>query len=239
MRLTLSRLDYSTFASHYTVDAVERILSNHRESLRYINIGIIPGKPPKNGNYNASRIPNFSNFQCLDELQLSSYNLMAEKPSEATAKLAAPLLRHLRINFSEESRHVKMHRVFGEDQVLWLADFASQNPVSVSNTRLQSVFIDFDDLDYNPYCDSLLYVTVSWSWQYLQQAKEEMSRYNIVMRHSEPDCIREEWDRKVADYQKWRETRASARWMENYLHPYPVYDSSSDCDLDSDGGGID
>lgn len=201
VRLSLSQLTSSAYGSHYTLDMVEPILSIHRESLQRITVGIIPGKHKEDGSWTRSGIPDFSKFQRLHELHLSAYNILVEKPIEAAAKLSAPMLRHLAMSFSTEDQHAELWKDFGEDQVLWMARFAAQNSAGGGgNKKLESLFVDF-----NPECDSWVLFdneNMTWPWDYLQQAEQEMSRFHMIMKYSKPGCAKDEWDQMVADHRK-------------------------------------
>ena len=205
VRLSLSWLTDSAYGLLYTLDAVNLILNMHRESLQYITVSIIPPSRNDHGGWIASGIPDFSKFQCLRELQLSSRNLLAEKPSQAAGKVAAPGLRQLAINFSTEDQHPESCRAFAEDQVLWIAEFASQNQIREPNTRLQGIFIDFNPgyniwhLDNNQ--------ATTWPWEYLQQAEKEFARYHLTLKYSEPACTKDKWDQMVRDHRKETEAK--------------------------------
>ena len=71
-------------------------------------------------------IPNFSRFPRLHELNLSAYKILNEEASEAAAKLAAPMLRHLTMTFDTKDEHKPPWPVFTRDQVIWIVDFSSQ-----------------------------------------------------------------------------------------------------------------
>ena len=193
-RLSLTGLSCSAYGSQYTLDKVQLILNIHRESLQHITIGKIRNRRNEDGNWIATGIPDFSKFQCLRELQTFSHNMLAEKPSKAAAKLAAPVLRHLTIKFSWACPHAD----FAESQVLWMAEFASQGPIGEPNTRLQTIFIDFQ-----PNCCSQLlqYEKAGpWPWKYVQQARKKFSRYNVAMTYSEPGCTKEKWDQMMRNH---------------------------------------
>lgn len=184
-RLSLSGFNRSVFKYSYTLDAVERILSSHRESLQHISVSMIPDRRsqhPHHHDWIASGIPDFSEFQSLRELQLSSHNLLAEKPFQAAAKLAAPALRHLALDTSAKDRHLESCRAFAEDQLLWMTHFARQNQIREPNTRLQSIFMNFSPEFEVLHLDDD--VARTWPWYYLQQAEKEFSRYDLTMRYT-------------------------------------------------------
>ena len=191
VRLSLSQLAGSTYWSDYTSGAVERILDIHRDSLQLIEVGVIPGRRDQRETRFANSIPDFSRFPCLHEVYLSAYNILAEKPSKAAAKVSAPVLRHLGLRFCTEDQVRESFRDFSQDQVQWMADFASEK--SNPNNKLQSVFIDF-----HPVIDILREDEAPiWPWDYLQQAEKEMSQYHIEMKWSEPDFTQDEWDQRL------------------------------------------
>ena len=197
VRLSLSHFTLSRYGFEYKHDALELVLSVHRETLQYIRVGFILNTSNEDGTSTVSGIPDFSKFQCLRELHLSAYNILAEKPCQAAAKLATPVLRHLTMSFSTEEEYSESWREFAEDEVLWMADFASQKPIGESNTWLQRVFVDFIPNCYIWVLDEN--ETTTWPWDYLQQAEKELLRYNITMGCSKPSCTRDEWDQMVGD----------------------------------------
>ncbi|CAD6582961.1 MAG: hypothetical protein ASARMPREDX12_001132 [Alectoria sarmentosa] len=217
VRLSLSQLINSSHGREYTLDALEPILNIHRESLQYIMVRIIPEKPNEDAPWTRSGIPNFSKFRCLHELHLSAYNLLAEKPSEAAVKLAAPLLRHLAMSFHTEDQHSESWTDFAADQALWMADFASQKATKETNTKLESVYVDF-----NPECDVWSVYEgqdMTWPWEHLQQAEQELSRCNITMKYSKPGCTKDEWDQIIVNLRKASEAEAGPKRIDDYLVP--------------------
>ena len=200
IRLSLSQLTNSAYGSHYTLDLVEPILSIHCESLQHITVGIIPGKQEGDGSRTTSGIPDFSKFPRLRELHLSAYNIMEEKPSEAAAKLAAPMLRHLAMEFYTDDEHFASREDFAEDEVLWMAGFASQYLARETDNSLESVFVDFQPI--NDFCSLYDSEDMTWPWEYLRRAEKEMSRCKVVLKYSKPGCTKDEWDQAVAD--NWR-----------------------------------
>lgn len=189
-RLSLSGLTSSTYEPYYTLDAVERILGFHHESLQHISVSVIPGWDEQDG-WIDSGIPDFSKFKSLREVQLSAHNLLTEKPSQAAAKLAAPGLRHLALTFGAE---VESWTSFDYDEVHWMVRFARKNQIREPKTSLQSIFIDF-----KPGLEILSTYGIlasGWPWYYLQQAQKELSRYDLTMRYSDPIWTKDEWDQR-------------------------------------------
>ena len=92
--ITIESLVHSRYSVQYTVDAIEQLLRSQRNSLKYITLDVIPGL--------RAGIPNLSSFQCLQDLKLSAKNLLVEKAWDASVKLNAPRLRHLKIDFAPE-----------------------------------------------------------------------------------------------------------------------------------------
>ena len=206
VRLSLSALTYSTYGSHYTHEAVELILNVHRESLQHITVGMIPRGRNEHGNWNAAGIPDFSRFPCLRELQLSYHNIFFEKPSQAAAKLAAPVMCHLAISFRSEDERpdsedqpVERRRKFAEAEVLWMVEFVSQGPIREPNTRSKIILVDYD-----PWLERASHHTTTppWPWEYLQQAEKELSRNNVAMTYSKPRWTKEEWDQVLRDHRE-------------------------------------
>jgi hypothetical protein len=65
--LSIHSLLHSSYAREYTLTCIERLLGIHRQSLKSITIGIIPGR--------RTGMPDFSSFECLEELHMSAYQL--------------------------------------------------------------------------------------------------------------------------------------------------------------------
>jgi hypothetical protein len=91
------------------LENIERLLIMHRESLKFVEVGRVPGAH--------KGMPDFSNFEFLEELHLSAYQLLSETPSNAMARLATPCLRHLSIIFKPEDHHSTSVRGFAMEQV--------------------------------------------------------------------------------------------------------------------------
>ena len=89
-------------------------------------VGFISNTSNEDGTSTVSGNSDFSKFQCLRELHLSAYHILAEKPCQAAAKLATPVLRHLTMRFSTEGEYSESWREFAEDEVLWMADCFSK-----------------------------------------------------------------------------------------------------------------
>ena len=106
--LTLSELTDPIYGSRYTREAVEQVLGVHRDSLQYIKVGEFD-------HWGRSGIPDLSKFPCLHELHMSAHNILAEKPSEAAAKLASPTLRHLALSFDGEHQFGVSYKDFSEN----------------------------------------------------------------------------------------------------------------------------
>lgn len=212
VELSLSLLTHSAYKQHYTLDAVGSILDIHRESLQRITVGIISKKESNANSWTMSGIPDFSKFHGLQELRLSAYNVLAEKPSDAATKLAAPLLRHLDMNYYKEykDQDMEFQDGFAEEQVRWMADFATHTSAAKRGNKLESIVIDFDPDQYQ--CISLYERKEIWPWEYLEQAEQEMTRCNIAMTHSEPIYTRDAWYQMVACYGRSEEEARAVAW---------------------------
>ena len=195
VRLSLCYTTSSAYRLDYTLDAVEPILDIHRESLQRIKVGVISGTENDDGSWTMSGIPDFSKFHSLHELHLSAYNVLAEKPSDAATKLAAPLLHQLAMTFFAENEYTYQRKESAEEQVRWMADFATHKSAAKMKNKLETISIDFD-----PERDARMFDNKDiWPWEYLERAAREMSRCNIAMTHCEPSYTRDEWDQMVAD----------------------------------------
>ena len=224
VRFSLSALTRSTYGSQYTHEAVELILNVHRESLQHITVGMIPRGRNEQGNWIAAGIPDFSKFPCLRELQLSHHNILFEKPSQAAAKLAAPVMCHLAISFRSEDQPLEQRRKFAEAEVFWMVEFVSQGPLREPNTKLKTISVD-----YNPWPERAYHPTINepWPWEYLQQAEKELSRYSVAMTYSKPSCTKEEWDQMVRDHPRGSGAQNGSQSIENNLQTLGIGDDES------------
>ena len=231
VRLSLSGLTRSPYGSQYTHEAVGLILNVHRESLQHITVGIIPRGRNELRTWNVGGIPDFSKFPCLRELRLSYHNLLFEKPSQAAAKLAAPVMCHLAIDFSTEFQRpasedqlLEWRRKFKEAELLWMVEFVSQGPIREPNTKLKTIFVDYD-----PWPEKALHPTITapWPWECLQQTEKELSRYNVAMTYSKPTCTREEWDQMMRDYPRGSGAQNSSQSIEKNLQTLEIGDDES------------
>lgn len=177
VRLSLSHITLSRYGFEYKHDALELVLSVHRETLQYIRVGFTSNTSNEDGISTVSGIPDFSKFQCLRELHLSAYNILAETPCQAAAKLATPVLRHLTMSFTTEEEYSESWREFAKDEVLWMADFASQNQLE-NRTPGYSVFLST--------YPELLHLGFGWKRDY-------------DLGCSKPSCTRDESDQMVGD----------------------------------------
>lgn len=123
------------YSEHYTDSVIGRLLDTQRESLRDIQIGIIPGG--KKG------IPDFSNFPRLEELDLSAYDLLDETPHDACRKLDAPCLRRLTIDFDTEDKQWESPEAFGPGEVRWIREFLSTQAAEFPHSRLSEISVIF------------------------------------------------------------------------------------------------
>jgi hypothetical protein len=105
--LSLTSLTHARYAREYSLTNIERLLGMHSKSLRFIEIGIIPGVN--------DGIPDFSGFLYLERLHLSSRQLLVETPSNALGKLAAPCLRHLAVSFGTEDQGSEDYKEFATE----------------------------------------------------------------------------------------------------------------------------
>lgn len=196
-QLSITHLTHSKYAAQYNLNNIERLLGMHRQSLRYIKIGITPDK-----NHG---MPNFSSFPYLEELYLSTYQILLDTPSSALRKLAAPSLRHLTMTFNAEDEHPESYKAFAKALVRWMADFASLKRSDYPNSRLKTIFIGFQPGD-NP-----LWFTnfedVTWPWDYLDQAVQILAQHGLALTYSEPRWEKQEWEELV---ETWKEFQRDA-----------------------------
>ena len=167
VKLSLSALTCSTHGWLYALKAVELLLNVHRESLQHIMLGTIPSGLDEHGNCIAAGIPDFSKYPCLRKLQLSHRNLLFEKPSQAAAKLAAPVMCHLAISFSSEDQRpgsedqtLERRSNFAEAESLWMVEFVSESRIREPNTRLKTISVDYDPWPLRPTTNA------PWPWEY-------------------------------------------------------------------------
>jgi hypothetical protein len=168
---------------------IEQLLGMHRQSLKFIEIGIIPGTP--------AGMLDFSSFQCLEELHISIYDLLSETPSNAQAKLAAPCLRHLPVSFRTEYLHQESHNAFAGEQVRWMQDFANLKTRHHPDSQLKTLFINFNPRNLASWDDSGHGLT--WRWDYLDEAVQILAQHGVALTYSEPGRSRQVWEAAVEE----------------------------------------
>lgn len=186
-KLCIRSLIHSSYAGEYTLSCMERLLGMHRQSLKSITIGIIPGT--------RVGMPDFSSFERLEELYMSTHELLSETPSNAQIKLAAPCLRHLSMSFSTEDQHSESHGAFAVEQVRWMADFAKLKTRHHPDSQLKTMYIGF-----NPDDSPLLWYNfedVTWPWDYLDEAVQILAQHGVAMTYSESSWPKQEWKEAV------------------------------------------
>jgi hypothetical protein len=196
-RLSIISLTHSSYAREYTLESIERLLSMHRQSLKFVTIGIVGG--------GRRGMPDFSCFHFLEELHLSAYELFSETPSNALAKLAAPYLRHLSMTFSTEDQHSESVRGFAMEQVRWMADFAALKASAYPTSRLETIYIGFNP-DDNPFWWSD-FEDVTWPWDYLDQAVQILAQHGLVLTYSQPTWPKQEWEKFVEQGRAYKALR--------------------------------
>jgi hypothetical protein len=209
-RLSLTFLIHSIYATQYSLGAMQELLNTQCESLQHVTIGIIPCAP--NG------IPNFSHFLRLQTLELNRVNLFSEKPRVAAAKLSAPLLRHLGVNFCTEDQHHVNIDSFATEQVRWLEELVSYVGVkSTASSKLDTVFVEFTP--ETPYYTADELEHMIWPWEPLEQAVKALSRYGVTMTYSTPECPKQDWSRVIA---RIRTEHAALTDPESNRFGYPI-----------------
>ena len=203
LRLSMTFLANSVYGGQYTLGAIQRILDLHCKSLQDVKIGIIPG--PQKG------IPDFSRFYQLQKLEISAYDLLDEKPYDAFARLAAPTLRHLTMDFHTEDQHSESSTNFADREVHWLEKFVSCKTSEGQFCKLEIILVKF-----NPECNSwsVAEEAMTWPWEYLQQAKQILSLQNVTLAWSVPSCTRREWEEMIADRRDARNARNGPEGIE-------------------------
>jgi hypothetical protein len=186
--LSITWLAHSIAVKHYTADVLERILSVHCQSLKYIKLGIMP--------YQVT--PDFSNFPSLIELSMSAYNFLSDTPPDAVKKLAAPSLRRLAIDFCLEGQHAEQSSDFGARRVSWFKDFASLKKTQYPASKLDTISIKFNPDDFpNPNSFGEWRI---WPWEYVEQSRQAVSQYGLVIEYAnEPEWTKERWDEIVEE----------------------------------------
>ena len=182
-KLSLTSLTHTKRAREYSLTSIERLLGMHCKSLRFIEIGIIP--------WANDGMPNFSGFPYLEQLHLSR-RLLAETPSDALSKLAAPCLHHVAMSFSTEDQHSEDYKEFATGQVRWFADFAALKTSEYPTSRLETIFVHFNPTD-SPFWFSD-FEDVTWPWVYLDEAAQIVAQHGLKLTYSEPGWSKQEWD---------------------------------------------
>jgi hypothetical protein len=180
-KLEFASLTPSKHRQEYSLTNIERLLSMHSKSLRFVEIGIIDG------------MPDFSGLPYLERLHVSRRQLLAETPPNALRKLAAPCLRHVSAaRFYADGQHRENYRDFATGQVRWFADFAALKTSGYPTSRLETIFVYFD-----PDCTRFLssdFEDVTWPWVYLDEAAQIVAQHGLNLTYSVPGWSKREWD---------------------------------------------
>lgn len=207
--LSLNRLSDTSAGVLYTTDVVQKLFDHHRSSLKHITIGTI-GK--KIMNYFASiRTPNsvgildFSQFLCLEQLNISAWNIIKnDAVPDAVKKLSAPNLRSVTMDFHTEAVEiVALPHDFGETEVKWMHDFAKLTREQYPNSKLERIVVVFEPAA-SPKSSARLRGTiqlteedvwhVSWPWRYLEKARLCVEEFGLTVEFA-PKWTKKEWDR--------------------------------------------
>ena len=186
-RLTTFSLTF--MGGDHTPSALQRILDIHCQSLQHITLGPLGGVYWQDRVFHTVGIPDFTAFPHLRTLSLSDMNLFHETPSMASTKLSAPQLRCLEINFNTEDQISESPLDFGKEHMRWIVDFVAHH---AANTRaLEDIHIQFDPYNWwspDTTCDR------TWPWTYMEQARNELSGWNVQLTHSTPTWTKQEWE---------------------------------------------
>jgi hypothetical protein len=198
LSLSMCQIIYKTCTEQYTVDALQEILNVHRDSLQHIQLSRFPSGP-------IDGIPNFTKFSHLRKLQISQHNLRSQTPHAVSKRLAAPSLRHFRIDFGtgDPYQESPAARDFAAAQVRWLEELVALLKPSGKTTasKLETIFIDF-----NP--SNILwgapdeFENALWPWDYVEQAVQAVTKYNVILEYCKPAFTRDEWDSMLAAKRK-------------------------------------
>jgi hypothetical protein len=187
LSLTSLTLPCARHSREYSLTNIERLLGMHCKSLRFIEIGIIP--------WGNGGMPDFSGFPYLEQLHLSTRQLLTETPSDALSKLAAPYLHHVAMSFRTEDQQSGGYREFATGQVRWLADFAALKTSEYPTSRLETIFVHFNPNDSPFGFPDFRYVT--WPWVYLDEAAQIVAQHGLKLTYSKPGRSKQEWDEDV------------------------------------------
>jgi F-box-like len=225
--IALTALTHSKYFKHYSIQAVQRCLDYHCQSLEHVTLGILMS--------DTNHAPDFSHFPKLQTLQLSSYNLLREKPHVAAKKLigAPSMLRHLSISFSTEDQHQEPSTDFGAETLHWMEDFAGRMTMEGTTSdaktfnKLETMYVNFDPDDYicerpdpdTPDCD-----LPSWPWEYVDQAAQALSQLGVKMKYSSPGASKQNWFQNVkhARQEAWEERARAAAEASRKTAPFFV-----------------
>ena len=175
-----------------TTESIQPLLDIHRNSLQKIVLGF--GDSPEDSPLPRIKhgIPDFSGFSCLQNLELSSLDLLNELLSIAQHKLSSPSLHHLCVNVDTEVNLTCDYRKFARQLVQRMEKFASPNefePIS-----LDTVNVSFDStcweqwwLDRDDDGDTI------WPWDYLVMIGELLRHHRVNFIYEKPTCTRDHW----------------------------------------------
>lgn len=123
--VTLSRVVHSAYDSKYTAEVIGDLLGVRRDTLTKIEIPIL-------GQHG---MPDFSSFTNLTDLQVHCTSLVSRSFQHGWAKLCAPRLQKLTIDFSG---YGLTHR-----QAQWLNGFVSTSRFNSTSFSLKEIFLKY------------------------------------------------------------------------------------------------
>lgn len=215
---SLTILGRTVFFRQYTAVWAQQMLDYHRESLENVELGML-----SRSDRSPLLMPDFSQFPKLRTLQLFSYNLLAEEPLVAAAKLigGTSTLKHLQICFEREDEPWGATEGFGPTQLQWFQAFLTA-PITMTESispddrlfhSLDTIHIRFEpdvDITSDLQDDSQPLPAKNdvppWPWRHVDQAASAASKLGVKMKYA-AKFTRREW------FRMWkREWRRERRW---------------------------
>ena len=190
----ITSLMRSSYAKHWTPEAIQSLLVLQENSLRSITLGIMPRRDVN--------MLDLLSFTQLEDLTLNAANVFGVDALNAVDRLAAPKLRCLSIDFSTEDQHDTSFDEITSERRRWLLDLAQS--ASARGINLQQIHLDFRPEE--PYAADPDDPENEWPWRKLKRLAKKMSRrYKMQLTWPTPVLNEDEWYENLQEtYEEYR-----------------------------------
>lgn len=176
--------------SHITFPLVDRILSQHKDTLECFGINHL------NHNSSDDELIDLRKYRSLKYLRLSRWsfqrtNKLVFRP-ETGRKLLAPCLEEFTWDFSlDDPRYVLNWTDFTKREARWIREFALF--AVETKSKLSVISIEF------PYYSNSKEHHAIYPWYLMEKVKEKVAQYGIELRYDDDGLTKEMWLNMLSD----------------------------------------